>query len=407
LESLAAWADEITPLVVLVPPDGLVLEIRGSLRLLGGLDAIKRRVCDAIVRVGSAAELAAAPTLLGALWLARHRGADVLTSERLRSALNPLPLSVTDWPEDIQALLSEMGLDSVGDCLRLPRDGFARRVGVAYLDELDKALGRQADPRPGFETPRRWSSKIAFSEETDDLEVLSRALAQVVDALVDSLRRQQRQVQGLELVLHHLRHSATRSRLQLVEPTHRKDRLLEPLCARLSRIVLPRPAIACSVFVDELQTLTLEEDRLFGDHGEPSPRSVSPAVLVERLRGRFGIESVYGFELVEEHRPERVCQKLTERLLETPPHCARLSPYAHDRPLWLLPAPIPYADGVSKLRYRGSLRVASEAERIESGWWDTDDISRDYYTAATEQGEKLWVYRDRVTDGWFIHGIFG
>ena len=48
-----------------------------------------------------------------------------------------------------------------------------------------------------------------------------------------------------------------------------------------------------------------------------------------------------------------------------------------------------------------------EAERIESGWWDGGDVSRDYFTASAARGEKLWVYRDRSTREWFLHGLFG
>jgi protein ImuB len=59
------------------------------------------------------------------------------------------------------------------------------------------------------------------------------------------------------------------------------------------------------------------------------------------------------------------------------------------------------------LCYRGPVRVEPDPERIESGWWVGREIRRDYHMAMTEQGERLWVYRDCATDEWYLHGIFG
>ena len=71
------------------------------------------------------------------------------------------------------------------------------------------------------------------------------------------------------------------------------------------------------------------------------------------------------------------------------------------RPLWLLQQPV--AIETSK----GSLTLVSGPERIESGWWDELDVARDYYTAKNGDGQRLWIFRDRRTRSWFLHGLFG
>jgi protein ImuB len=78
------------------------------------------------------------------------------------------------------------------------------------------------------------------------------------------------------------------------------------------------------------------------------------------------------------------------------------------RPLWLLLEPQPLRERAGLPRRRGALRLLSEPERIESGWWDGADIARDYYTALDTHGVRLWVFRERrAPHGWFLHGIFG
>ena len=43
----------------------------------------------------------------------------------------------------------------------------------------------------------------------------------------------------------------------------------------------------------------------------------------------------------------------------------------------------------------GRLTLLEGPERLETGWWDEDGITRDYYTAINPQGMRLWVFRNR------------
>jgi len=52
------------------------------------------------------------------------------------------------------------------------------------------------------------------------------------------------------------------------------------------------------------------------------------------------------------------------------------------------------------------LQLRSLPRRIESGWWDGFDIARDYFVALSAAGERLWVFRDRRSGRWFLHGLF-
>jgi protein ImuB len=62
LETLACWAGGFTSEVSLVLPDALLLELAGSLRLFGGLDALLARLLHGIAGQGHAASAALAPT---------------------------------------------------------------------------------------------------------------------------------------------------------------------------------------------------------------------------------------------------------------------------------------------------------------------------------------------------------
>ena len=67
LERLALCAQRFTPRVSLVPPDGLVLEVKGSLHLFNGVEGLSRALAGESASLGLKSMVALAPTPLAAL----------------------------------------------------------------------------------------------------------------------------------------------------------------------------------------------------------------------------------------------------------------------------------------------------------------------------------------------------
>jgi protein ImuB len=57
--------------------------------------------------------------------------------------------------------------------------------------------------------------------------------------------------------------------------------------------------------------------------------------------------------------------------------------------------------------WQGALDLEGERERIENAWWVAGGVARDYFVARAGTGERLWIYRDLRSNGWFLHGFFG
>jgi protein ImuB len=119
--------------------------------------------------------------------------------------------------------------------------------------------------------------------------------------------------------------------------------------------------------------------------------------LVERLRARLGEEAVYGVCLIEEHRPEAAWGKVQVLPLSAPSKkdSAAGEPQM-PRPVWLLAEPLSIP----------APQLLQGPERIESGWWDGKGVARDYYIARQVQGARLWVFQERQTGHWYLHGVF-
>jgi protein ImuB len=403
LLGLAGWAAQFTPAVALEHPNGLALEIAGSLRLFGGAGRILAALREGCARMGFTAIAASAPTVRGARWLASAGVERVIEDAgQLAAVLASLPVGVVVREADTLEALGAIGARTVGDLLALPRDGLARRFGRALLDEIDRALGRAPDPRAFYVPPTRFHARLELPAEVTQAESLLFAAQRLFVQLVGFLAARAGAAQRLELRLFHRETRMTAVPLGLVAPSRDARHFTLLARERLAQIALPEPVRALALAVDEVVPLAAETIALFDD-GYDRPEDW--AKLVERLRARLGAASVHGIAVADEHRPEHAWGERDPAL--TRERGREEAGKVGLRPFWLLHEPRPLEEVDAVPHYGGRLRLLAGPERIESGWWDGGDATRDYFVARTRSDALVWVYRSRSgPGGWFLHGLF-
>ncbi len=398
LANLAAWAGQFTSLVSIEPGKGLLMEVAGSLELFGGLDELRGEVRQGLVRLGYSACLALAPTPLGAWYLAVCGTEQQVTDARtLSDRLAPLPLACLGLPDSDMGALQGMGLHCVGDLVRQPRDALARRFGQQLLDRLDKALGRLPDPRRPYRPTPRYEGRAALPAEVLDMAALLFPLHRLLLELAGYLIAVDGGIQRLRLGFVHADRAPTHVMLGLSAPSRDLPHLLELTRQRLENIVLPAPVEQVELLAEQVMLLVPQEQDLFSRGkriGEDWQR------LADRLSARLGADALRGLRLVADHRPERAWSYAN-------PGERSQGGFTANRPLWLLAEPRLLDMYHGHPCFGSVLQLRHGPERVESGWWDGNDVVRDYYVAENRQGERLWVYREqRAKSGWFLHGIF-
>jgi protein ImuB len=373
--------------------------------LYGGLPCLRQQVAAGLEQQGFAAALAIAPTPLAATWLARAgRRACVREPANIARVLRDLPLACLDWPAAICDSIHAMGATRIGDCLRLPREGFARRFGVQRLLEFDRALGRLPDPRTSWRAPEQFCADHEMTEEQSDREILLTICHELLLSLERFLLARQLGTQQLRFSFFHLRAPATQVFLGGAEFERHAGHWSELLRIRFERVLLPEPVIAVRLQAGRSQALPATSGRL-ALQAKPggSGRRYSMSQLVERLTARVGCQAVQSVTTVAEHRPQRAW-----RLQDFPGQELPAIRYRFCRPLWMLPEPTRLSAVHGYPLLQGRLTLLEGPERLETGWWDDDGIARDYYTAMNPQGLRLWVFRNRNhTPAWYLHGFFG
>ena len=417
LERLCLHAQRFTPWVSIDPPNALLLEIKGSVKLFGSLAALEEDIDAAWSGLELHAQSSTAPSALAALWLARAGHKTLIEDPcQLAGRLASLPLTCTAWEGRLIGRLRTLGINRIGELMRLPRAGLARRFGPAMVLDLDIALARQAAPRRAFVARERFRERCDFESEAETVLYVEKALDPLIERCARFLRERQAGVQALEIRLRHRARSGTRVRLGLASVTGDVERLKEVARHRLARLELAAPVMALELLSGRLQPLSAGSGEVFARTGSGNRDTVPQ--LVERLRARLGEQAVYGICPVPEHRPEAAWRRVPACRAQTLTRKGLVTSKSHGtskglpragempRPVWLLsePAKIPEAD-IEPLP-RGCALREDGPERIESGWWDGKDVARDYYVVRHAGGARLWVFQDRRSRCWYVHGVF-
>jgi protein ImuB len=430
LARIAAWSLQFTSLASLTEPDTVLLEIEGSLKLFGGLNKLHRHIARGVAELGFNASLACAPTPLAALWLARAGiHVRVLHQDALAHALTKLPADFICDSETTRDLLENFGAQTLGDCLKLPRDGLARRAGQRLLDQLDRALGTRPDPRLPFVAPQTYSATMALPAPVASADALLFAARRLLAELCGWLTATGHGVQRPKFEFIHEKQIVTIITLELASASRDLDHLTTLLRERLARTELPCAAIEIVIASGRVVPLASRNLAFLPD---TTASEESASRFVERLNARLGANTICGLTPHADYRPERAwraCQPgaasheqataspmpghpLT-RSLDRP--LSRPLNRPLDRPLWLLTTPQPLrekgepgATNAAPHDHEGSpLSLLAGPERIEAGWWDGQHVARDYFVARNQAQSLLWIYRERnVAARWYVHGFF-
>jgi protein ImuB len=374
LPPIAAWACQFTPRVSLEPPQELLLEVQGSLRLFGGFASFKRELAAGLAELGYPFSFASADTARAALWLSRGEG----------EAFEALPVGVTRFDGEF---FNSIGIRTVGELLRLPREGLGQRCGARLLVELDRALGAVPEPRAFFLPPPSFTAKLELPAEVTHAEGLLFGARRLLVQLEGLLAAQQAGIRAFVLKLIHAHAVETTVQVALASPARAVERLAQLLRERLGNTSLIKPVEALRLEASDFVPLHGRSGAMFGD---PAGEAEGWARLVERLRARLGHDAVCGLATQPDHRPEHAWRRVEPG--EWDPREFR---QRGARPLWLLEP--------RKLEEDGFVLLAGP-ERIESGWWDGDDAKRDYFVARLPNSSLAWIYRE--AGEWHLHGLF-
>jgi protein ImuB len=420
LRQLAIDSQCFSPLVGLEEspqPASLVSDVGGCTHLWGGESAFLQDVRGYWLERGYHVQLALACSL-GAAWALAHAASfSVVPDGDEERVLSGLPVAALRLSSTVLERLHALGIMTIGDVLRLPRETLASRFGVVLPKRLDQLLGL----RPESFLCERLKEPLSISREweapVDDRLGLLWLCRQMLRELLSMADRHGMGIQELEGEFQTEAGPVTMA-VRLVEPTRDEKHLAQLLELQLERQAWSGGITAVRWTAPRLGRLEEVQGSWLDDDPEPD-RSRTFNTLVDRLSSRLAAEAVLRVELLPDSQPEFMVRLVPWTKVEPPP---KTEPYtippeqSRGRPLRLLGLPqsinvIPMGpDGPPiHVMWRGENHPVVRSwgpERIATGWWRGQDVQRDYYRVEWEGGTQVWVYRDQRNNRWFLHGFF-
>jgi protein ImuB len=444
-EALARWMMRFSPLVSLAD-DSIYLDLTGCDRAMGGIAKIVGDVTAALRRFRLCAGVAVAPTP-GAAWAIASFGqtGSIIPPDQVESALAPLPVAGLRLDEALRQSLHHLGIETIGQMMKLPRAALPSRFGPVLLERLDQALGRISEPLTWLPWRTCIEAKMEFDGPITSWEAVWMVFQRLIGQIVAELVRRGCGARRIEVEFFRADKQIIRQPILLSRPSRDEKKLFNLIRSATENVDGGDDGfLAIAMHSPLIEPLDAEQIALLG--ADQYEAQIELASLLERLSVRFGEGILSQAELVESHIPERAfaigagrmrihheAAKNTKQFWSEENHsrsehdtktkdssCSSwLSGSFSPRPLQLLGRPMEIQtvvspsedrDGHPILFRRGGqvhrLRHAIGPERIAGQWWRGHDKTRDYFDVEDEAGRRYWLFRVNETARWFVHGVF-
>ncbi|QOL27172.1 DNA polymerase Y family protein [Thalassotalea sp. LPB0316] len=389
LKQIANWLYLVTADISLFEPDGLLIKVSDMLSLYPNLTTYWQAVQEHLNKLGVRYYYASAYSVYGARLLARAHENNILDDkQQLAQSIGSYSLEATDLPSKTVINLRRVGIQTIADLQRLALADIGKRFGLDIVTYIGKLTGQLKHPVEYYHPPEQFLHYLELLYEMSNLDWLKKPLSKVYSLLETFLRMRNKHARELIVTLH-LRDKADQSlTVAAGQGEYKADKWLTLTLLRFESLTLQAPVVGITVQAKHLIHSVVEKNDLFvGRQGELSANE-----LIAMLQAKLGNNQVQGVKAIYDHRPEyatKPCQPLqTNRPIE--PQSVGVQPG------FILPTPLPLQEKVV---------IEHGPSRIAAGWWDDNEVIRDYFIARTESGRWLWVFRT-PEQHWFVHGLF-
>lgn len=395
LRELAGHMLCITPASSLRPPDGVLLEAGGCLRLFGGLSPLLDALHKALRPSRLTLHTALGPTPEAAWQFTRLAPEDSLSlfpggrfhREAFLTVLEQFPLEALDLEPKLLRQLLRPGFRTLGELLALPRATLGRRFGRAFPQWLETLTGERPDPRLAIGPAERFRREREFADPVAHSDALLRPMEELLEELMAFLHRRQQYTAALRWHLRGHQSAAQTLVIRRAHPDRDIQRWMLLVRRRLEHFRLRAPVLRLGL---ECATPRAAHPHSATLLGEPNARPDADGLL-EELATLPGLHCLC---------PGHPGGHLPESPQGEPPE----HPSGGPRPLWLLEQPRPLTQQDQQPCWKGQpLELLPEEERLSGDWWQ-QPARRRYRFARHPRGWYCWVFREKGQ--WWLQGIF-
>lgn len=388
LNDIAQWLYLVTSDIVLYPSHGLLLKVTDMLALYQGLDNYWQTVSRHLDQQGVCYQFATGFSPYAAILLAKsgqnHIEAD---KEALLALLRRHPLTTTELSMAQVSKLSRIGIHTLDELLALPTQELARRFDIDLVNYVGRLLGQFKHPQPFYHPPEAFHHSLELLFDIENVQWLEKPLYTQLRKLELFLTLRNQVAFELSLTLHQRNKPDTTLTLTSASGDYLADKWAQLCKLSMESLSLTAPVQGLSLAIQRSAPQQAATQDIFcGEKGQ-----LNELELLSLLQAKLGKEQVHKVAFCDDPRPEKA-----SRLCDPTRQVPERASHPRLRPSLLLPEPEPLNEKVT---------LHEGPERIVSGWWDGEEVIRDYFIARSHDGRWLWVFRTPQQQ-WFLHGQF-
>ena len=290
LESLAVWAQGLSPVVHLEDENTLIVDVTGCARLFDGESNLLRQAIEGLKAQGFAIRGAIADTV-GAAWAFSHAHPDpalIVPLGQTSAELAPLPVWSLRIAPQTTAALASVGVETIASLLYLPRSSLAVRFDESLLERIDQALGDLPEVLTPYRPRPVLTSRFRLGTATTRIDLLTEAVRRALDRFCEKLTERVAGVRQVFVTFYCpdiMTEMGSETRLvtlhvDLSQPTRSVKHLDSLLAVLLGALKLPAPADALMLWAREIDPLGAAHEHVHDISSTTGRANCSPPARV-------------------------------------------------------------------------------------------------------------------------------
>ena len=400
--------NNFSPIVIDESTDGILVEIGGSTKLFGGGKEIFSLIHKRLTKYGYSFKIAVAPTPRAALIIGKSElNTNVWDISNLNATVSSIDLNYLDLQKKDMKKFLDLGVRTLGDVYRLPRAGILKRFSSDVLKVIDQLYGRVAD-LPKSIVNDDFFTKLVDVDLAGNMFSFENCMRSILYDLNIFLKRRTAKTRSLKWFFFSKK-SLKKMNVKLNSEVSDPEFLLNETKNKIKRIFLDEMPDKVGLYVDDVRHYSFQTTDLFSSKNKEAPKSSEK--YINDIIQNYGVNIVYQVLTKPSCVPERTFDIYDSGCVSYKNTLASRVSFStkgkNHRPTWLLKNPKQLTVKNGHVEFEGSLEIISDRERLVSGWWDGDEVARDYFIAKNSDHRLFWIFKDLKNDKkWYLHGIF-
>lgn len=371
--------------IVVAPPNGIAVRIDNLLQYYGEYRTLWHTLVNELKAESLHASFGVAWGIQAAKVLAKCK-TNHFTSDlkQIKNTLGSCPLSFTDLDEKTYTKLKRVGISSISALLAMPIQELGQRFSNDTIRYLTALRGETFPKVTLFRPHNNFSTTLVLPFEAQSSVQLHPYIHTLLVQLEQYLRARNVLTLAIDFALHFREADILAFTMRSAHPLSRSADWYPLVLLKLDTLTLTQPAIEISLQCEQFETAAVQDGDFFSDRFT----LLAQKQLLGRLNAKLGSDRRFQPVSFNDNRFENMTLKAEHATdnTYTSPIC----------PTFLYASPKP-------------LNVASHIcfgpVRLQTGWWESNVIERDYFIIETQDSLRLFAYRDKKSQ-WWVQGMF-